>query len=149
MKMSMTGARLPLWQKRAVTGAIVVAWLSGLALFLTKTFGQTQSEFGLQRHVLETPLRAVHGGAMMIVLAALGSVLAVHVPAGWESGLRRRSAFFTVAAVLVLAGTGWGLYYVGLESVRNAMGWVHAGIGLALAPLFWIHSQRGKDLKKP
>ena len=142
MKMSVMGARLPLWQKRLVTGAVALAWLSGLGLFLVKMFGASNGEFGFQRHGLESPLRAVHGAVVMAVLVAVGSVLAAHVRAGWDTGLRRRSAFFTVAAVLVLAGTGWGLYYLSHEQARNWVGWIHAGAGLGLAPLFWIHSRR-------
>ncbi|MBK8870841.1 MAG: hypothetical protein IPN19_07270 [Elusimicrobia bacterium] len=142
MKMSAMGASLSLWQKRLVTGAMGTAWVSGLALFLIKTLGQTPSEFGLQRHALETPLRAAHGGAMMLVLAAVGSVLAVHVRAGWDTGLRRRSAFFLMGVLILLVATGWGHYYVSHESFRPWIEWLHTGVGIGLAPLFWIHSRR-------
>lgn len=136
------GANLPLWQKRAVIGAVGAAWVSGAALFLIKTFGQTQNEFGFQRHALETPLRAAHGGAMMLVLAAVGSVMAVHIWAGWDTGLRRRSALALIGTALVLAATGWGHYYLSNETGRVWIGWIHTALGIGLVPLFWIHSRR-------
>lgn len=133
---------MPPWQKRFIAGSVWAAWVTGVALFLVKTFGQTTGEWGGQRSVFETPLRAVHGGAMMVLLAAVGTALASHIRAGWDTGTRRRSAFLTGAVLILLVGTGWSHYYVGNEAFRPWIGWAHTMAGGLLGPIFWIHSRR-------
>ncbi len=84
-------------------------------------------------------LLMVHGGAAMITLLLLGALIPVHLRRGWRAGRNRvsGSAMATFNAVLIL--TAFGLYYLGSETVRPWMSWIHIAAGFSLSLLFPLH----------
>ena len=93
-------------------------------------------------------LRA-HGAAAMVTLVAVGTLLAAHVPGGWRLRSNRRSGIGMIAAMAVLALTGWLLYYAAGEGLRAWSSWIHIAIGAA-APiaLLWHLAYRRALLAK-
>ncbi|MDQ2735411.1 MAG: hypothetical protein M3Y55_10570 [Pseudomonadota bacterium] len=46
--------------------------------------------------------------------------------------------------MLALAGTGYGLYYFGGETLRRGTEWLHWGVDFALPVLLAWHVRRGR-----
>lgn len=135
-------AKLPAPHRALVHGTFALSWVSGAVVFWARTWGRTEGPFGPERSWVEGPARAVHGLAAGLCVAAVGTLLTRHVPAGWATGQRRPSAIALLTPVLGLALTGWGLYYTGHEGLRRILEYAHAALGLALPlPLLW-HARR-------
>ena len=94
---------------------------------------------------LEPWAMKVHGLAAFAALFMFGVLAASHVPHGWRLSQRWRwarqrgngLALCTLAALLAL--TSYLLYYFAPEGFRDALGWVHSGLGAAALPLLLIH----------
>ncbi|HEX9397253.1 MAG TPA: hypothetical protein VF943_11010 [Burkholderiales bacterium] len=84
-------------------------------------------------------LGRVHGAFAMLALAAFGSALAIHVPTGWSASARRASGLVLVVATILLAATGYLLYYAGSETLRDWSTWLHLGAGVAVCAAFGWH----------
>jgi hypothetical protein len=84
-------------------------------------------------------LLMVHGGAAMVMLLFLGALIPLHVMRAWRSRRNRvaGSAMVTFNAILIV--TAFGLYYLGSETVRPWMSWIHIGAGFSLSLLFPLH----------
>jgi hypothetical protein len=89
-------------------------------------------------------LLMIHGGAAMVALLLLGALVPVHLMRAWRSRKNRisGSAMVTFNAILIL--TAFGLYYLGSETLRPWMSWIHLAAGFALALLFPFHIYLGR-----
>ena len=142
---------LPAWQRRGLYATLALLALSGLA-WLALHYGWGAGSGDLP-HPLEFWLMRLHGAAGFAALFFAGMLAAGHVPRGWQmshervrrpSGapLPRRSGVALCVLGAVLVACGWLLYYFAPESVRPALGLVHAGLGVALAALLPAHAVR-------
>jgi hypothetical protein len=95
----------------------------------------------------ETWALRAHGAAAMAALLALGSVLAVHVPRAWHLSRNLLSGTAMLATALVLAFTGWLLYYASGESMRAWSDYLHMAIGAA-APIALLWHLRYRALTR-
>ena len=138
--------RLPRWQRAALLAVALLLMASGIGwLALHYSIGAGAGELP---HPLEAWLLRLHGLAAFGALFLLGVLAGAHIPTGWRmSGRHRRGpqrgtgvALCTLGALLAL--TGWLLYYFAPEPVRPVLGWVHAGIGAAMAVLGGVHQRR-------
>lgn len=68
---------------------------------------------------------AVHGAAAMVALVSIGWVIPTHVFPGWKAKKNRVGGILIATTCLVLGVTGYGLYYFGGETSRDATSWVH------------------------
>lgn len=88
----------------------------------------------------------VHGGAAYLGLIGFGSVLAQHVARGWYLRRNRISGSALIALMLILAVSGYLLYYVAGEASRewtSLLHWLSGVLGCAAFPLhLWSRSQR-------
>jgi hypothetical protein len=125
-------------------------YASGLALLATGvawlwvhyTVGAGAGELP---HPLESWSMKLHGLAAFFGLFLLGALASAHIPQGWRMSGRHRWAqqrgtgIALAAAGGLLALTGYLLYYFAPESIRPALGWVHAAIGVAMAAVILVH----------
>lgn len=95
-------------------------------------------------HPLEPWWMRLHGLAVLLFLAALGSVLPVHVRYGWRHRMNRGSGVPVLAAAGLLTLTGYGLYYLVDDDLRDWTSLVHWLVGLAAIVLLILHSLLGK-----
>jgi hypothetical protein len=134
--------RLPPWQRRclligggtlALTGAawLAVHWLLGAGA-------------GELPHPAEAWLMRVHGAAMFLALFTSGLLAGGHVGQGWRWSGRhrlhgqRRTGLFLCAGLALLVLSGYALYYLVPEALRDALGLGHAALGIAmLLALVW------------
>jgi hypothetical protein len=89
-------------------------------------------------------LLMVHGGAAMATLLLLGALIPVHILRSWRSGknLVSGSAMVTLNTLLVL--TAFGLYYLGSETVRPWMSWIHIVVGFSVPVMLALHIFLGR-----
>jgi cation transport ATPase len=87
---------------------------------------------------------AVHGGAAMIFLVLLGTLLPTHVVRAWRSGRNRLSGVALLVAIGLLVVSGYGLYYFGGDRLRSVTQWTHLGLGILEPILFIMHLILGR-----
>ena len=86
----------------------------------------------------------VHGGTAMAVLLLLGALFPVHLIRAWRARKNRisGSAMATFNAILIV--TAFGLYYLGSETLRPWMSWIHIAAGFSIALMFPLHIYLGR-----
>lgn len=97
-------------------------------------------------HIAETWMLRAHGATAMAALIAFGSVLAIHIPSAWKLERNLISGISMLAAVVLLAVTGWLLYYAPGESARAWSSYAHMAVGFAGPPLLLWHLAYRKRL---
>lgn len=139
------------WQRRGLYATVALLALSGAA-WLTLHYGVGSGDDGLP-HPLEAWLLRLHGAAGFAALFFSGVLAANHVPRGWHTtwehprqrsrrGFQRRSGVVLCSLGVLLATSGYVLYYFTPEAARPALGIAHAVIGLVLSMLLPTHVMR-------
>jgi hypothetical protein len=85
----------------------------------------------------------VHGAAAMVALALIGAVTALHVKAAWQDRKNIASGSVLAAGLLLIAITGYLLYYVGNDSLRALASAGHWILGGAAPLALWWHAVAG------
>ena len=139
--------RLAPWQRRSLyaTGALLLA--TGLA-WLALHYGVGAGS-GELPHPLEAWTMRLHGLAAFAGLFMFGVMAGAHVTPGWRLTLlrgwdgQRSSGVMLCVVAALLALSGYALFYFAPESIRPALGWAHAFIGVLLGVLVASHRRRG------
>jgi hypothetical protein len=84
-------------------------------------------------------LGRAHGAFAMLGLLAFGAVAATHLPRSWNAGSRRASGIALAAIFLVLALTGYLLYYASGDFLRAMSAYAHIAAGVAAIAAFALH----------
>jgi len=148
MMIHLLTARLARWQIRTLIISGSVLWLTGLAWLILHLFGRLQGEFGPETNPAEPWMLRIHGAAVIVALLGLGTLLVVHVWKGWAYARQRLLGLILTGVILLLIVTGYLLYYVGDESLRNWVSVIHWAVGLALPVAFVLHYKRGIKLRR-
>jgi hypothetical protein len=90
-------------------------------------------------------LLMIHGGTAMAMLILLGALVPVHMLRAWRSRKNRISGSFMVTFNAVLIVTAFGLYYLGSETMRPWMSWIHIAAGFALVLWLPLHIHWGRQ----
>jgi hypothetical protein len=129
------------FHRRLLYIAFGILWGSGALWLLSEWF--KDPELGAARTMLQTLSMKVHGAAMLVFLAMLGTLF-THVRRGWILRANRLSGSFNIAISVLLALTGWLLYYVSDDSAREWASLIHWSIGLGALPLLYVHIYFGR-----
>ena len=89
-------------------------------------------------------LLMIHGGTAMVTLLLLGALIPLHMMRAWRSRKNRVSGSVMVTFNTVLVVTAFGLYYLGSETLRPWMSWIHIAAGFSLALWFPLHIYWGR-----
>ena len=89
-------------------------------------------------------LLMVHGGTAMLTLLFLGALIPLHLLRAWRARKNRISGSAMATFNGILIGTAFGLYYLGSETLRPWMSWIHIAAGFSLALLFPLHIYWGR-----
>ena len=89
-------------------------------------------------------LLMIHGGTAMATLLLLGALIPVHLMRAWRARKNRISGSMMATFNAVLILTAFGLYYLGSETVRPWMSWIHIGAGFSLGAWLPIHIYLGR-----
>ena len=140
-------AKLARWQIMLLTIGGGMLWLSGAGWLLLHYYGQVQGEFGPQINPVEPWFMRLHGLVMIPALLGFGGLFIVHIPKGWKEEKQRIAgiALTTVLSALILSG--YLLYYVGGDDLREWASLFHWVIGLA-SPVIFIWHYLGRTARK-
>lgn len=132
------GITLSRRHERWIHAVLGLLYATGIAWMLLHYGMDAAPAPGDAWHVAENWALRAHGAAAMATLVALGSVLAMHVPRAWKFARNVASGSAMLGTALVLALTGWLLYYASGDAMRAWSDYLHMAIGAA-APLviFW------------
>ena len=89
-------------------------------------------------------LLKTHGGAAMGSLIVFGWLIPSHLQIGWKKRQNRLPGSLITAAYLLLALSGYGLYYFGGETLRSLTVWAHCIIGICFPALLAWHIWMGR-----
>ena len=142
-------ARLVRWQIWLLTISGTLLWLSGTGWLLLHYYGQVQGEFGVETNPLEPWFLRVHGFVLIPALLGFGGLMVAHIPKGWKDKSQRVAGIALTAVTGALILSGYLLYYLGIEWLRDWTSIIHWGIGLALPAVFVWHYLGRKVVKQP
>ena len=129
-----------------VVGALLV--LSGALWLLFHYFVRMPGQFGDSPHVLEPWWLCIHGLCAAAFLIGFGSVLPGHVRRAWVGRRNRLSGALFFALVALLIASGYGLYYLGADSVRAIVSIAHWSVGLGIPLLMGWHVWLGRASRR-
>jgi hypothetical protein len=89
-------------------------------------------------------LLMVHGGLAMLALMLLGALIPLHLSRAWRMKRNRVSGSVMAAINAVLIATAFGLYYLGSDTLRPWISWIHIGTGTFLCLMFPLHIMLGR-----
>ena len=85
----------------------------------------------------------IHGAAAMAVLVLVGAVTALHAKAAWLDRRNIASGVVLAVSLVIIAITGYLLYYVGDEATRVLASAAHWMLGLGAPIALWWHAESG------
>jgi hypothetical protein len=124
--------RLERWHRRCLYASFALLALSGAAWLAARFFLRHAGPFGETVHPIEPWAMKVHGGAAMLVLFFLGSLMNSHIRRALKSRRNRVTGWIMLSGFSLLVGTGFGLYYVAGEGDRPLWSILHWVLGLAM-----------------
>ncbi len=131
--------RLAQRHKRWVYWSVAMLFASGALWLLFHYFVRVHGEFGETPHPLEVWWLRLHGAAAMLVLIVVGSLLPVHIRVGWHQRRNLAAGVPLLALALLLALTGYALYYFGGEESRGWISVIHWAAGLVAGGVLVWH----------
>ena len=140
-------SRLPRWQEWTVYVSFGLLIATGIAWLLLEHFVRVAGPFGPEPHPAEHWALVAHGLVAYAFLIVVGTMVPVHIIAGWNTRRNLKSGLTLVATLLFLAVTALGLYYLGDESVRPQTSLIHWIAGLIALPLLLIHALKGRSTR--
>lgn len=146
--MTSPAMRLGKWHQGYLYLFSMLLVLSGALWLLFHYYVRMPGQFGDSPHLLEPWWLRIHGLSAAAFLIGFGSVLPGHVRRAWVGRRNRISGalFFTLLALLI--ATGYGLYYLGNDSVRDPVSLAHWLVGLGMPALMGCHIWLGRASRK-
>ena len=126
----------------SIYAAIAVLFLTGAGWLVADRQKDVSSDEIWQQTAAH--LLMAHGGAAMVILLLLGALIPVHVLRSWRVGNNLVSGSTMIALSTLLVVTAFGLYYLGAETVRPWMSWIHIVVGFILPAWLALHIFLGR-----
>ena len=138
--------RSPIRLSKPVHVAIYVIglgiWASGCLWLLLDHFFVRTGEFGPEKNPLEPWVLKAHGLIGVGAVFLFGLLWGIHIQTAWPKMRRRFTGVFLTGTLLVLISSGYLLYYVAGETLRQLTSIAHWAIGILLPLLFFFHRLR-------
>jgi uncharacterized membrane protein YfcA len=128
------------FQKKIFYMISVFLWLTGM-IWLYFRYGMDPGEFGPQSHPSQSVVLMIHGALAIGFCIVLGASL-YHMWPGWKKKIQRFSGVALLMVCMILILTGWGLYYIGDEHLREFTSIAHSLLGVILPVLVFYHVWR-------
>ena len=142
--MRRNGIKLSTRHRAWLYGTFAVLFATGVVWWALHRFGRVEGDFGPTVNPLEPWLLKLHGAAAMVSLLVLGTLIPLHLKRGWHARRNRGSGGGMVALCVLLIVTGYALYYVGGDQLRELASTAHLVLGFGFpAALIW-HIVRGR-----
>jgi uncharacterized membrane protein len=127
-----------------LTSALLL--ISGAGWLVGRYLLRASGVLGDVPHPSEVWWLRLHGAAVIVFLAVFGALLPGHVVQNWRRRVNRYSGVSVVSIVVLLALSGYGLYYVVDDRQRALISVIHWAVGLAAAGVLALHVVLGKRL---
>jgi|GEM_PF-390833 hypothetical protein len=127
-----------------LTGSLLL--LSGIGWLIGHYFLRVPAEFGGAAHPSEAWWMRLHGAAVIAFLVVFGALLPGHVVQNWRQRVNRYSGLSMVIVVVLLALSGYGLYYLVDERLRAVISMTHWLVGLTAFIALVTHVVLGKRM---
>ena len=127
-------------QKWGIYSVSIGLWLSGAVWLYFYYFVRVVDQFGFENpHPQQGLIMMIHAVFALPSVWLFGYLWKFHIKPGWKARIRRVTGGAIWSVVLVLACTGYALYYIGNDEIRNWVSLTHWIIGLAGLVVFLLH----------
>lgn len=133
--------RMPAGLRAAIIGTFGVLWLSGCYWLVLHYFFAQASDFGPIQHPWTPVILRIHGWIAVAGVFLLGWITARHVSDRWPQMIKRLSGICIGGIAVILALTGYGLYYT-TDRLHDAADIIHEVLGGAAVVFALIHWRR-------
>jgi hypothetical protein len=141
--------RLPPWLRRGIYAVSAALLASGLGWLVVAYALAPPGEPMPAPHPWAGPLLAVHGSLAYAGLLLYALVGQTHLRVGWRRRDIHRRAVLLVGALLALALSGLGLYYLADDVLLPWLRWSHVTAGALLPLALALHVARGRRMSRP
>ncbi len=125
-----------------LTGALLM--ISGLGWLTGHYLLRAPGASALGPHPSEAWWMRLHGAAVIGFLVVFGALLPGHIVQNWRQRANHYSGLCVVIVVILLALSGYGLYYLVDDRQRALTSGLHWVVGLAGAAALVVHVVLGK-----
>jgi len=133
------GLGIPHRRKAALYLAFGALFGTGILWLVFHYFLMRQGEFGLEPHPLEAWWLRLHGAAAFVMLGFGGLLWGTHARPALQQPRWRVSGIAIAALLVLLAASGYVLYYAADDVWHDSARLVHWLLGLTLALPLLIH----------
>ena len=144
MKKVRRPGRLPRWQEWSVYVSFGLLFVTGIAWLLLDWFVSVAGDFGPEHHPAEHWMLIAHGVVAYAFLIVAGAMIPVHITIGWNTRRSLKTGLTLAGALLLLAVTALGLYYLGDEMQRNWVSVIHWSVGFGASAVLLVHALIGR-----
>ncbi|MGH7953346.1 MAG: hypothetical protein ACREFE_15740 [Limisphaerales bacterium] len=136
------------WCRRLLYTVSLTLLLSGIGFAWIQHLDQ-EGRAGDTLLQIKTKLIAVHGFSAMFFVLLLGTLLVSHIQRAWLGRKNRPNGVLFLSAVGLLTLSGYALYYLGNESLRDADAQFHLWLGVVTPALLGWHIWCGRRAVNP
>lgn len=131
-------AKIPLNYRLFIFFLILIAWLSGIGLYIFQEWIRVDS---FSYHPFQKYIRRVHGAAAFLMMITYGYLLASHVPSSWKQRRLRISGLALLTSQFIMIITGYFIYYLIQENdiATDIVKATHLVVGLLFPTILIIH----------
>ena len=147
--MKRIGLRFPRWSRIIFSAIFLTSLITGILWFCLDRWGETDGEFGPEKHPWIAFLPKIHGASAFAALISMGMIFSAHIPVGWSAGWSRKSGILMLSDIAIMVLTAWGLYYSGSVELRSMLVWVHLIAGSVFPVTLFIHLRSRKVRQEP
>jgi hypothetical protein len=133
--------RMSLGLRSAVIAAFGGLWFTGCLWLLLHYFSAQPTDFGPVENPWSPVILRIHGWIAISGVFLLGWITARHVSDRWPQMVKRASGISMATVAVILALTGYALYYT-TDRLHDLAGVTHEIIGVAAFLLALTHWRR-------
>ena len=142
--MKRRGLQLSRRHRRIFYSAGAALFISGVAWAWANHLDEIARASETVRNLKPTLLE-IHGYSAMAFVLLLGTLLPGHVRRAWHAGKNRGGGALFLIAVSLLTLSGYALYYIGGEKLRDAASNFHLWLGIVAPALLIWHIWQGRQ----
>jgi hypothetical protein len=123
----------------ALYGVFALLFASGVLWLLADQMKNNTEADTETWQQLASLLLSMHGAAAMLTLMLLGALGPMHVQRAWRAKTNRVTGIASIGTYGLLIATAFGLYYLGSETVRPWVSYIHIAFGLSVPAVIAAH----------
>ena len=133
--------------RSAVMATFGSLWLSGCGWLLLHFFCAQPTDFGPVEHPWAPVILRIHGWFAVASVFLLGWISARHVSDRWPQTIRRFSGVAIAGVAIILAVTGYALYYT-TDRLHDLAAAAHEFVGGTAVLLALTHWRRHRSVRR-